>query len=64
MTLVSIKSALSILPMFRKQRLTNEERERVELAIEQLALAQVSPSYLAYLNTPVRFRPEIGGRSE
>lgn len=50
--------------MFRKQRLTNEERERVELAIEQLSLAQVSPSYLAYLNTPVRFRPEIGGRSD
>ena len=64
MTLVSIKSALSILTMFRKQLLTNEERERVELAIEQLSLAQVSPSYLAYLNTPVRFRPEIGGRSE
>lgn len=64
MTLVSIKSALSILTMFRKQRLTNEERERVELAIEQLSLAQVSPSYLAYLNTPVRFRPEIGGRSD
>ena len=64
MTLVSIKSALSILTMFRKQRLTNEERERVELAIEQLSLAQVAPSYLAYLNTPVRFRPEIGGRSD
>ena len=53
---ISIKAALSILTLFRTQRLTKEERERIDIAIHQLSRAQVDPEYRAYLHTPVESR--------
>ena len=54
--LIPIDVALKILTMFRTQRLTTEERERIESALHQLARAQVDPEYRAYLHTPLRMR--------
>ena len=54
--LISIDAALKILTLFRTQRLTTEERERIESAIDQLRLAQVDPEYRAWLHIPLRMR--------
>ena len=54
--LISIKQALSILMLFRTQRLTTEERGRIESAIQQLSRAQVDPEYRAWLHIPRRMR--------
>jgi hypothetical protein len=56
--LISIKNAIQLLTMFRKQRLTREERARVDSTISQLSRAQVDPEYRAYLHTPVESRGE------
>jgi hypothetical protein len=56
--LISIKNALKILAMFRRQRLTREERARVDSTISQLSRAQVDPEYRDYLHTPVESRGE------
>tara|TARA_R110000751_G_scaffold35325_2_gene86835 strand:- start:207 stop:407 length:201 start_codon:yes stop_codon:yes gene_type:complete len=50
MTLISIDSALKLLSLFRTQRLTKEERERVGDTISQLRRAQVDPDYMRQLN--------------
>ena len=55
-TMISIKSALKLLTLFRSQRMTKEERGRVDSAIAQLSRAQVDPEYRAYLHTPVESR--------
>ena len=49
---ISIKSALSILTLFRLQRMTPDERDRVDGAIAQLSRAQVDPDYRAWLHLP------------
>jgi hypothetical protein len=49
---ISIKSALSILTLFRLQRMTPDERDRVDGAIAQLSRAQVDPDYRAWLHRP------------
>ena len=54
--LISIDAALKLLTLFRKQRMTSEERDRIDLAIYQLSLAQVDPEYRAYLHTPLSER--------
>ena len=54
--MISIESALKLLTLFRTQRITKEERERVDSAIAQLSRAQVDPEYRAYLHTPVESR--------
>jgi len=54
--LISIKQALSILTLFRTQRLTAEERERIDSAIYQLGRAQVDPEYREWLHLPLRMR--------
>ena len=56
-TMISIKSALKLLTLFRSQRMTKEERGRVDSAIAQLSRAQVDPDYARYLHTPKRGRP-------
>ena len=56
--MISIESALKLLTLFRTQRITKEERERVDSAIAQLSRAQVDPEYRAYLHTPVESRGE------
>ena len=56
--MISIKSALKLLTLFRSQRMTKEERGRVDSAIAQLSRAQVDPEYRAYLHTPVESRGE------
>ena len=50
MTLISIDSALKLLSLFRTQRLTKEERERVGDTISQLRRTQVDPDYMRQLN--------------
>ena len=54
--LIPISAALKILTLFRTQRLTTEERERIESAIQQLSRAQVDPEYRAWLHVPRRMR--------
>ena len=54
--LIPIDAALKLLTLFRKQRMTAEERDRIDLAIYQLGLAQVDPEYRAYLHTPIESR--------
>lgn len=54
--LIPIDAALKLLTLFRKQRMTAEERDRIDLAIDQLRLAQVDPEYRAYLHTPLSKR--------
>ena len=49
---ISIKSALSILTLFRLQRMTPDERDRVDGAIAQLSRAQVDPDYRSWLHLP------------
>jgi len=54
--LISIDAALRLLSLFRNQRLTREERDRVDGLISQLSRAQVDPEYRAYLHTPLESR--------
>ena len=54
--LIPISAALKILTLFRKQRLTREERDRVNSAIAQLSRAQIDPEYRAWLHLPKRDR--------
>ena len=54
--LIPISAALKILTLFRTQRLTAEERERIEAAIADLQRAQVDPEYRAWLHIPLRMR--------
>ena len=63
MSLIKIEDALRLLTLFRSQRLTTEERERIDSAIEELSRAQVDPAYKRWLHTPVRLR-QIMGRLE
>lgn len=56
MTLIRIDDALRILTLFRNQRLTDEERGRVNSAIEDLRRAQVDPKYMEWLHVPKRIR--------
>ena len=53
---IPIDAALRLLSLFRTQRLTREERDRVGALISQLSRAQVDPEYRAYLHTPVESR--------
>ena len=50
-TMISIDSALKLLTLFRSQRLTKEEGERVDDTISQLRRAQVDPAYMRRLHT-------------
>lgn len=50
-TMISIDSALKLLTLFRSQRLTKEEGERVDDTISQLRRAQVDPAYMRQLHT-------------
>ncbi len=52
-TYLSIKQALKLLTLMRSQRLTKEERDRVNAAIMDLKRALVDPEYRASL--------EVGG---
>lgn len=54
--LIPISAALKILTLFREQRLTTEERERINSAVDQLSRAQVDPEYRAWLHIPLRMR--------
>mgnify|MGYP003111111257 CR=1 FL=1 len=48
-TYLSIKQALKLLTMMRNQRLTKEERDKVNAAIMELTRASVDPEYRASL---------------
>lgn len=50
--LIPIDAALKLLTLFRLQRMTPEERDRVDGAISQLSRAQVDPDYRAWLHLP------------
>lgn len=52
-TYLSIKQALKLLTLIRSQRLTKEERDKVNAAIMDLRRASVDPEYRASL--------EVGG---
>ena len=56
MTLIRIDDALRILTLFRTKRLTDEERGRVNSAIEDLRRAQVDPKHMEWLHVPKRIR--------
>ena len=53
---IPISAALKILTLFRTQRLTTEERERIETATAELRRAQVDPEFRAWLHIPRRMR--------
>ena len=48
-TYISIKKALTLLTLMRSQRLTKEERDRVNAAIIDLTRASIDPEYRASL---------------
>ena len=61
MTLIRIDDALKLLTLFRKQRLTDEERVKIDHAVGQLRRAKVDPGFFAWLHLPLNRRKQPKG---